>query len=415
MNLIYRSIVVFLVLLSFQDVLSQSVGYIMPRKINRVEIPFTFQNGFIVLRVQLQGFFPLKFIFDTGAETTIITNPRIAELLDMRYTRKFPIMGSDMETILNAYLIKSVRINFNEGVAPTQDVLVFDRDHFNLEEFIGENVQGILGADVFRNYIVVIDYNAEKLVIHKNGGFVPSKKYFNIPMTLVKNKPYINVNLAINKEQTILSKLLIDSGAALTLLLDADKEKGLDLPEQTIKGTLGYGLGGELEGYMGRIASFEIQKGIRFENLITNFRVFDSNVDSLTMKVVDQKDGLIGNEILKHFKCVFDYPNKQFYMRPYHKNYNKRVAFDRSGLGLIMVGKQLQQIMVSNVFDNSPGSEAGFIKGDLIKSINGISTAFMTYTGIVNRFKNPKDKKYKVKINRQGEILTLEIRLRNLI
>ena len=102
-------------------------------------------------------------------------------------------------------------------------------------------------------------------------------------------------------------------------------------------------------------------------------------------------------------------------MRPYHKNYNKRVAFDRSGLGLIMVGKQLQQIMVSNVFDNSPGSEAGFIKGDLIKSINGISTAFMTYTGIVNRFKNPKDKKYKVKINRQGEILTLEIRLRNLI
>jgi predicted aspartyl protease len=238
--------------------------------------------------VQLQGFFPLKFIFDTGAETTIITNPRIAELLDMRYTRKFPIMGSDMETILNAYLIKSVRINFNEGVAPTQDVLVFDRDHFNLEEFIGENVQGILGADVFRNYIVVIDYNAEKLVIHKNGGFVPSKKYYNIPMTLVKNKPYINVNLAINKEQTILSKLLIDSGAALTLLLDADKEKGLDLPEQTIKGTLGYGLGGELEGYMGRIASFEIQKGIRFENLITNFRVFDSNVDSLTMKVVDQ-------------------------------------------------------------------------------------------------------------------------------
>ena len=403
-----------LFLFSIQECVAQSVGYLMPGKTNRVEIPFSLQNGFIVLELRLQGFFPVKFIFDTGAETTIITNPRIAELLDMRYTRKFKIMGSDMETVLNAYLIKNVRINFSTGVAPTQDIMIFDRDHFNLEEFIGDNVLGILGADVFRNYIVVIDYQSERLVIYKKDKFSPSDKYTKIPMILEKNKPHIFVNLAINKEQTIPSKLLIDSGAALTLLLDADKDKGLDLPDKTIKGVLGYGIGGELEGYVGRIASLDIAE-FGFVNLVTNFRIFNSQLDSLTVRAIDQKDGLIGNEILKHFKCVFDYPNSTFYMRPYNKRYNKKVAFDRSGLGLIMVGEHFQKIMVSTVFDNSPASEAGFIKGDLIKSINGISASFMTYEGIVNKFKKTKDKKYRIKVNRQGKIIILEITLRNLI
>lgn len=393
---------------------AQSVGYIMPPKTRQVEIPFTIQNGFIVLQLRLQGFFPLRFIFDTGAETTIITNPRIAELLDLRYTRKFEVMGSDMESILNAFLIKNVNISFSEGAAPTQDILVFDRDHFNLEEFIGTNVQGIVGADVFKNYIVVVDYQSEKLIIYKNGGFFPSKKYISIPMTLQKNKPYIDVNLAINKEQTIPTKLLIDTGAALSLLIDADKEKGLDLPEKTIKGVLGYGIGGELEGYMGRIASLSFA-GIEFDNLITNFRIFNSQIDSTRMQAADLKDGLLGNEILKHFKCVFDYPNQMLHLRPYHKNYNKKVVFDRSGLGLIMVGKQLQQIMVSNVIENSPASEAGFKKGDLIKSVNGLSTGLLAYEGILKRLKKPKNKKFKIKINRKGEILTLEFTLRNLI
>jgi len=268
MKTLYRHILC-LVILSVigQDTFAQSVGYVMPSKRKFVEIPFDFQNGFIVLRLRLQGFFPVKFIYDTGAETTIITDPRIAELLDFRYTRKFPIMGSDMETVLNAFLIKDVLIGFNEGAAPTQDILVFDRDHFNLEEFIGENVLGILGADIFRNYIVVIDYQAEKMLIHRKGTFRPNHKYVGMPMLVEKNKAHINVNLSLNKEKDIEAKLLVDSGAALTLLLDADEDKGLHLPEKTIKGVLGYGIGGELEGYMGRLQSFEFNKDIRFDNL----------------------------------------------------------------------------------------------------------------------------------------------------
>lgn len=393
---------------------AQSVGYIMPGKAKRIEIPFQFQNGFIVIDVRLQGFFPLKFIYDTGAETTIITNPRIAEILDLKYTRKFQVMGSDMETTLNAYLIKDIAIVFDEGAAPTQDLLVFDRDHFNLEEFIGENVQGILGADLFKNFTVMIDYQAQKLILYKRGRFIPSNKYTAIPMTVAKSKPHIDVQLAITKEKTLTSKLLIDSGAALSVLLDADEDKGLHLPQKTIKGVLGYGIGGVLEGYLGRIDAISIE-GYEFTNLITNFRVFNPQIDSLQLNSVDEKDGILGNEILKHFKCVIDYPNNVFYIRPYRKNYNKKVAFDRSGLNLIMVGKQFGQIMVNEVFDNSPAADAGFKKGDLLKAINGISTAFMTYEGITNKFKKSKNKRYRVKVNRQGKILILEFTLRNLI
>jgi len=393
---------------------AQSVGYVMPDRTKRVEIPFTYQNGFVVLRVYLQGFYPLKFIYDTGAETTIITDPRIAELLNLKYTRKFEIMGSDMLTPLTTYLIKGVGISFFEGAAPSQDVIVFDRDHFNLEEYVGDNVLGVLGADVFRNYIVTIDYKQERLILQTKNTFKPSDKYIALPMVVEKGKPYITSNLSISGKDTLSTKLLIDSGAAITLLLDADEERNLHLPEKTIKGLIGYGMGGEIEGYLGRIQSLNFH-GIEFNNLVTNFRIFDANIDSVKVKKIDRKDGIIGNEVLKHFKCVFDLPNRMLYMRPYFKNYSRKVAFDRSGLGLIMVGKRFQQIMVSGVFENSPAEEAGFKKGDIIKSINGMPSSFLSYSGIVNKFKKKKDQKYRVKINRQGQVLRLEIRLRDLI
>jgi len=393
---------------------AQSIGYVMPDKTKRVEIPFSYQNGFVVLKVYLQGFYPLKFIYDTGAETTIITDPRIAELLDLRYTRKFEIMGSDMSTPLNTYLIKDVGISFHEGAAPSQDVIVFDRDHFNLEEFVGDNVLGVLGADVFRNYIVTIDYKQEKLILQTKNSFKPSDKYFALPIKLEKGKPHIIADLSVGGMDTLSTKLLMDSGAAITMLLDADEERNLQLPEKTIKGLIGYGIGGEIEGYLGRIQSLNFY-GIEFNNLVTNFRVFDANIDTVKVNQVDRKDGIIGNEVLKNFKCVYDFPNRMLYMKPYFKNYNKKVGFDRSGMGLIMVGKKFQQIMISAVFENSPAEESGFQKGDVIKSVNGIPASILSYQGIVNMFKKKKDKKYRVKINRQGTVMRLEISLRDLI
>ncbi|MBT8220249.1 MAG: aspartyl protease family protein [Bacteroidia bacterium] len=406
------------VLLSLSVVLyTQSVGYVMPKNYNRIEIPFSYQNEFIVMDIVLNGALPMKFIYDTGAETTILTNPRIAELLDLRYTRKFEVMGSDLQSTLTAYLIKGVSIIFEFGFAPTQDVLVFDKDYFNLEEFIGKNVQGIIGNDVFRNYIVTIDYRQEKLVLNRKGTYTPPKSYTSHRIQVEKNKPYIRGKLSVGPRESRDVRLLMDTGASLSLLLDADKEKNLDLPDKVLKGRIGYGISGEIEGYIGRINEFGFGK-YQFPNLITNFRVYDT--DSLVVKNVDvnnldTKDGIIGNEILSNFRCVFDFPGKRLYVRPYVKNYYKKIKFDRSGMTLIMVGEDFESIMINNVFENSPAEDAGLQKGDILRTINGFPVSLMTYGSVVNKFKRKGNKSYKVRVNRQGEIIIAEIQLRDLI
>ena len=210
------------------------------------------------------------------------------------------------------------------------------------------------------------------------------------------------------------SKILIDSGAALSILIDADTIKGLDLPEKTVRGRIGFGIGGELRGYVGRIHSIKFGD-FEFNNLIANFRVFSSIMDTVVYGKVDRKVGLIGNDVLQNFKCVFDYPNKMLYLRPYYNNYNKRVAFDRSGLSLIMVGKNLQQIMVSEIFENSPAMEAGIQRGDIIKSINGVPVILISYSNVIHKFKRSGNKRYKIKVNRQGKILIFDLKLRDLI
>ncbi|HOY18537.1 MAG TPA: hypothetical protein PLC89_14620, partial [Haliscomenobacter sp.] len=42
-----------------------------------VDIPFDYENNFIVIKLMFNDIFPLKFIFDTGAENTILTKREI--------------------------------------------------------------------------------------------------------------------------------------------------------------------------------------------------------------------------------------------------------------------------------------------------------------------------------------------------
>ena len=48
-------------------------GFFMPEGRSQIDIPFEYTNNFIILTVHFNGLLPLKFIFDTGAEHTILS------------------------------------------------------------------------------------------------------------------------------------------------------------------------------------------------------------------------------------------------------------------------------------------------------------------------------------------------------
>lgn len=380
----------------------------------QVEIPFEYVNNFIIVDVLFNKFLPLKFIFDTGAEYTLLNKREFAEAMGLVYEREFKVLGSDMSTELVAYLTRGNLFTLPNGLeASNADLLVLEEDYFRFEEFAGLQVHGILGANFFKHLVVHINYQKKILTFQypeKKLSKAQLKGFHQVPIETRKNKVYLHSHLQVNPDTLLQLSLLMDTGAGITALLHTHSHPDLGLPSQTVEGNLAMGLGGYLKGYLGRIHRLEL--GVySFDNILTNFQETTENQDTSMMS---GRHGIVGNLLLSRFNIIIDYPREKLYLRPIRK-YNKGFKFDKSGLGIIATGEHLNKYKVNYVMKNSPAALAGVQAGDIITKLNLFKSYFFGLSDFIRILQGKEGRKIRVIVKRGEEKIKFTFRLKTLI
>lgn len=385
-------------------------GFLLSSHFKEVEIPFEYHNDLIIVTVTFNRIFPLKFIFDTGAEHSILAQRQITDLLHVNYDREFKLLGSDMQTQLTAYLVRSVHLKIGDWIVGNRPMLVLDEDYFRFEELTGREIHGILGSDIFRHFVVKINYTRRMITLTKASRFEPPRGYYEMPMKVHRGKPYLDTFVKIFGDTATCVRLLMDSGASTSLLLYTDTSPELQLPPNTIKGQLGMGLGGFIEGYLGRVKKLGMGN-LELQDVLTNFHEVNQGVDTA---LLFSRNGILGNKVLGRFYVVLDYPRERLYLRP-NKYFKKAFEFDKSGLILLATGVRLNSIRVHDVIAGSPADEAGIRKGDIIIRANALPSSFMTVEYMHNLLSKREGKKIRLVLMRDGEKVKVSFRLRKLI
>lgn len=398
----------FFLLISSFSALSQGLGFMLANGKKKVEIPIEIYNNLIVVPVVLNGALPLKFILDTGVRTAILTEKTFSDILNLAYSRKYTISGPGGEQIIDAYITNNVSLELPGVTGRGHALLVLGQDYLELRNYLGTDVHGILGYELFSRFIIEVDYEKRILTLMLPKHFNKKRKYQSIPIKIEDTKPYVTTSVVLADGTQLSAKLLVDSGASHGLMLEPTSDSRIKVPDNTVSSIIGRGLGGEITGKIGRIQTLKLGT-YEIKNVIASFPDPNSYFDSLKLGAT-KRNGAIGGEVLSRFTVIFNFPDEELYLKK-NASFKKKFHYNLSGLTVKAKGSRLNVFEVIDVRRESVAEVAGVVAGDLIMSVNGVNASSIDLNTMNGFFNTKPGKKLHLVLDRKGEKLRIEFDL----
>jgi predicted aspartyl protease len=356
----------------------------------------------VLLQVGVNGSAPVWFIVDTGAESSVISS-ELATKLHLKPAGK--TVGTGGAGTAQATRFNAVSIKLPNVEMSNLTIYGLPIDSFSAP--FGKRISGIIGYDIIKEFVVEIDYTNRKINLYGPQSYQYSGAGEIFDLTFEENLPFIQTSFVVDKG-TIAGKFEIDSGSTGAILFNTPfvKKYGLlkSIP-QASETRIG-GVGGSARAFIARLKSFGLGH-FTFQNVIAKFS------QSMRGDYASAKyDGLIGGELLRRFKTIFDYSRKRMILEP-NAYFSDPFEIDMSGMELLADGEDLSVVLIDEVKPKSPAAEAGVRGGDIIAGIDGRPATDFTLDQIRSIFRQ-EGQEHLLKLKRSGKEIQTKMKLRRL-
>ncbi|MBW6535579.1 MAG: aspartyl protease family protein [Mariniphaga sp.] len=365
-----------------------------------ITIEFKSASNLIIIPVTINESDTLNFILDTGVRFPIITELPFVNKLNLNYLMPVQIKGLGEGHELTAYRSANNSIKLDGLTAWNQEVQMIIDENFQISHMLGLPVHGLIGFNLFKDYIVKIDYSSEKLTLYRpeHYKYRDRKKDIIMPLHFDGNKPFVRTSIVTEDLQEVPVKLLVDTGASDALWLSEKSDERIGIPQNHIETFLGRGLSGDLYGTKGRIDGLWVGPLVLPKPIVA----FPSSdlIDQLISS--NDRNGTIGAEILRRFLVTIDYRNSRMTLRPTYR-VKEDFNYNMSGMEVINPMPGLPIFTITDIRENSPAYFAGLQVNDQILSLNNSNHQSLELNDINLLLQSKENKKIKITVLREGE------------
>ncbi|HUS48071.1 MAG TPA: PDZ domain-containing protein [Phycisphaerae bacterium] len=319
------------------------------------------------------------FILDTGATTTVL-DPSMRPLLGEPISTESVLLPGGGRQTMEAFAAPDGRIG-EISLKAARIVLLHDLSKFSV--LCDRDVAGFVGMTLLRDYVVRLDYDRGKLVIHRPDRRPHPEWGEAIDIEFDKHQcPYVYAALPGGLEL----KLAVDSGVKQTGSLHAaffDRlVKSGKLRTQPCCAEV---MGRVVRSKESRFPSLSVGT-IRHQGLILDR---------------DESRSCLGLNFLVRHEVVMDFPNRKMYLRK-GKLFDLPCPGGRSGLHVTV---REGRLAVLDVEKESPAGRAGLRAGDILLRMDGQRPLIGGVSVTSNRLGEP-GRKVTVTVRRNGKELT---------
>lgn len=166
------------------------------------------------------------------------------------------------------------------------------------------------------------------------------KRFKEFPITIEGNKPYLMAGVEMTNHK-VPSKMLLDLGNSDAIWLFPKVIEDFVYNRPNIDDYLGQGFNGDIFGKRSRIHGLYIGD-FTFKKPLT---ALPDEFSIQSLKIVPDRKGSVGSEILRRFTIIFNYPENKIYLRK-NKHYSDPFLFNKTGLDIQHDGMSWEKDLV---------------------------------------------------------------------
>jgi len=313
-------------------------------------------GGVIVLKARFNNIADtFNFILDTGSggislDSTTAEKYQIPHVPSGRYI--YGIAG-----VHKVDFAKNQALSFPGLTVDSLDFYINNYDI--LSSVYGLKIDGIIGYTFLINYVVKINFDSLKISIFAPG-FVRYPSKGSLLRPYFSGLPVVPVSIKDNR--VVNTKYYFDTGAGLCFLISKQlkNDSSLLLKRRRPKPIEAQGLGGKKRMQLTLLKEVHVG-GFRFRKVPTY--ILDDEYNIFSYPAVG---GLIGDDLLRRFNLIINYPQKEIHLTP---NSHFRDLFDYSYTGMTLYNLD-GIVIIDDIIKGSPADKAGLKNGDYIIAIN---------------------------------------------
>ena len=363
------------------------------------EIPFSLIGDHIYTEVTVNGRGPHRFIVDTGGVNLI--DASLVKQLSLKITGTEAGHGTGPATVESGKTtverLTLGKINFTERPFYTFDFR-------QLYAGGGVEMMGMVGAELFRQYVTCFDFGSKVIALIEPAKFDAHRAGSALPMSIKASEITVRGSF-----DGIPGVFQIDTGSPTTLTLATPfvvQHQLLKRFPQHVDTSSG-GVGGSMRESTVRgsdlvLGAEQIQRPIVGLAAVSKGKLAKSGFS-----------GIIGIGALKRYVVTFDFPGQRLFLKSYEPPPADLDRYDRSGM---RIETEPAGFRVVSVAPGSPAAEAGLHPGDIIVAVDGRPAGSISLPGLRDELRQrPPGSVVALRMKSDGETRNARIILRDLL